>query len=42
MLGSDPGYIFYALSVTQQQKLNSQINVALRKVCSGRVTTGML
>ena len=42
MFASDPDYIFYALSVTQQQKLNSQINVALRKVCSGRMTAGML
>ena len=30
------------MSVTHQQKLNSQINVALRKVCSGRMTAGML
>ena len=42
MFASDPDYIFYALSVTQQQKLNSQINVALRKICSGRMTAGML
>ena len=40
MFASDPDYIFYAL--TQQQKLNSRINVALRNVCSGRRTTGML
>ena len=42
MFASDPDYIFYALSVTQQQKLNSQINVALRKVFSGHMTAGML
>ena len=42
MFASDPDYMFYALSVTQQQKLNSQINVALRKVCSGHNTVGML
>ena len=37
MFASNPDYIFYALSVTQQQKLNSHINVASRKVCSGRM-----
>ena len=42
IFASDPDYIFYALSVTQQQKLNSQINVALRKVCSGLMTAGIL
>ena len=42
MFVSDPDYIFYALSVTQQLKLNSKINIALRKVCSGPVTEGML
>ena len=40
MFASDPDYIFYGL--TQQQKLNNQINVALRKACSGRMTAGML
>ena len=35
-------YIFYALSVTQQLKMNSQINTALKKVCSGQITAGML
>ena len=42
MFTSDPDYIFNALSVTQQQELNSQINAALRKFCSGRMTAGML
>ena len=32
MFASDPDYIFYALSVTQRQKLNSQLNVALRSL----------
>ena len=42
MFASDSDYIFYALSVTQQLKLNSEINIALRKVCTGTVTAGML
>ena len=42
MFVSDPNYIFYLLSVTQQQKLNSEIRVALRKVCSRCMTAGML
>ena len=42
MFTSDPDDIFYALPVTQQQKLNSQINVTLGKVYSGRMTAGML
>ena len=42
MFASDPDYILYALSVTQQQKLNSQIDVALRKVRSGCMTAVML
>ena len=28
--------------MTQQKKLQSQINIALKKVCNGRVTAGML
>ena len=42
MFASDPDYIFYALSVMQQLKLKSEINIALRKVCTGPVTAGML
>ena len=42
MFASDPDQIFYPLSVTQQQKLDSQINVALRKVCSGHMTAWTL
>lgn len=42
MFVSDPNYIFYLLSVTQQQKLNSEIRVALRKVCNRCMTVGML
>ena len=42
MFASDPDYIFYALSVTQQSKLNSRINIDLRKVCGGELTAGML
>ena len=42
MFASDSDYVFYALSVTQQLKLNSEIIIALRKVCTGTVTAGML
>ena len=42
MFVSDSDYVFFALSVTQQIKLQSQINIALKKVCTGRVTAGML
>ena len=35
-------YIFYDLSVTQQLKMNSQINVALKKVRLGQITAGIL
>ena len=33
---------FFSLSVTQQMKLQRQINIALKKVCTGRITAGML
>ena len=42
MFALDSDYIFYALSATQQLKLNSEINIALRKVCTGTVTAEML
>ena len=42
MFASDPDYAFFALSVTQQMKLQSQINIARKKVCTGRVAAGML
>ena len=42
MFASDPDYVFFALSVTQQMKLQSQINIALKKVCTCRITSGML
>ena len=42
MFASDPDYIFYALSVMQQETLNSQISVALRRVCGSCMTAGML
>ena len=42
MFVSDSDYMSYALSVTQQQKLNSQINVVLRKFFGGLMTAGML
>ena len=41
MFASDPDYVFFALSVTQQMKLQSQINIALKKVSTGRITAGM-
>ena len=42
MFASDPDQIFFALSVTQQLKLKSQINIAMKKVFSCNWTTGML
>ena len=42
IFASEADYIFYALSVTQQLKLNSQINIALKKVCGGHLTAQML
>ena len=39
---ADSDYIFYALSVTLQLNLNSQINMAMKKVCTNRLTAGML
>ena len=37
---SDSDYIFYALSVMQQLNLNSQINIAMKKVCANQLTRG--
>ena len=42
MFASDPDYVFSGLSVAQQMKLQSQINIALKKVCTSRITAGML
>ena len=42
MFASDPDYVFFALTVTREMKLQSQINIALKKVCTGRITSGML
>ena len=42
MFASDPDYVFSGLSVAQQMKLQSQINNALKKVCTIRITAGML
>ena len=39
---SDSDYIFYALTVMQQLNLNSQINIAMKKMCTNQVTAGML
>ena len=42
MFVSERDYIFYALSVTKELKLSSQINIALKSFGSGHVTAGML
>ena len=42
MLASDSDYIFYGLSVTQQLKINSEINTGHTKICTGIVTAGMM
>ena len=41
LFASEADYIFYALSVTQQLKLSSQINIALKKFFSSHGTAGM-
>ena len=38
MYASEVEYIFYALPITQQLTPNSQINIALKKFCSGHAT----
>ena len=42
LFASDPDYIFFALSVIQQSKLQSQINIAMKKCCGSSLTAGML
>ena len=39
---SGPDYIFFGLSVTQQLKLQNQINIAMNNVCTGQITASML
>ena len=39
---SDPDYISFSHSVTQQLNLNSRVNIAMQKVKSGQLTAGML
>ena len=42
LFASDPDYTFFALSMTQHFKFQSQINVRMKKLCSGNLTTGVL
>ena len=42
MFPSDPHNTFFALLVKQQLKLQSQINIAMKKVCSSHLMAGML
>ena len=42
LFASDPDYIFFALSVIQQSKLQSQINIAMKKSCGSSLTASML
>ena len=42
LFASDPGYIFYALSTSQQLKLTSKINIALKNVCESNFNAGMI
>ena len=42
LFASDPDFMFFALSITQQLKLKSQISVPMKKVCSGNLTAGLL
>ena len=38
---SDSDYISFALTVTRQLKLNSQTNIAIKKLCGKNLNTGM-
>ena len=40
LFASDSDYIFFALPVTQQLKLNSQINIAIKKFCGRNLNAG--
>ena len=42
MFASDHDCIFFELSLTQQLKLQSQINIAMKKVFGGHLTADML
>lgn len=42
LFASNTESVLYALSVSQHLKVNSQVNIALKKVCSGQITAGML
>ena len=42
LFASDPDYTFFALSMTQHFKFQSQINVRMKKLCSGNLTAGVL
>ena len=42
LFASDADYIFYALSISQQLKLTSRINIALKRVCAPNLTAVML
>ena len=42
MFASDPDYVCFCIVCDTQMKLQSQINIALKKVCTGRVTVRML
>ena len=42
MFASEADYSFYALSVTRELTINSQINIALKKICTGQLRVGML
>ena len=41
IFSTDSNYIFFAHSLTQKITLQSQINIALRKVTSGQLIAGM-
>ena len=41
-VSSDSDYIFFAHSVMQKLNLNSRVNIAMKKVKSGKLTAGML
>ena len=38
LFASEADYVFYTLTFTQKLKINSQINIALKKVCGGQLT----
>ena len=42
IFASKSNYNCYALLLTQELKINSQMNITLKKMCTGQLTAGMI